>query len=121
MNNARHFVLRFSGLITSFAFIIATTVILMKSDATETPCPSCTWLSCVPFPPWADENEKWWYCDKCSRVTADIVTTPSLHLQLKCPSGMNAYVELDSDESKFNREEVEKNLPAYCREYCPLK
>lgn len=120
MNHAKHFIIRFFGLIVTLAAIIATTVILLKGDATETPCPSCTWLSCVPFPPWEDNDAKWWYCDECGRVTADIVAHPTLHLELSCPSGVTAIVELDPDESKFDRDEVKKNLPTYCREYCPL-
>ena len=120
MNNAKHFVVRFFGLILTLASIIATIVILLKGDTTETPCPGCTWLSCVPFPPWEENDAKWWYCDECGRVTADIVSKPSLHLELHCPSGINAIVELDPDESKFDRDEVKKNLPTYCREFCPL-
>ena len=116
---AKHFVMRFFGVIISLALIVSTLVVLLKGDATKTPCPSCTWLSCVPFPPWGAHDEKWWYCDDCGRVTADIVQTPSLHLELSCPSGATANVALDPDESKFDRNKVEKNLPSYCRKFCP--
>ena len=120
MNHAKHFVIRFFGLIITLASIIATIIILLKGDATGTPCPGCTWLSCVPFPPWEDNDSKWWYCDDCDRVTADVVAQPSLHLELDCPSGASATVELDPDESKFDRDAVKKKLPDYCRELCPL-
>lgn len=120
LNNAKHFVLRFFGLIITLASIITTIVVLMNGDATETPCPNCTWLSCVSLPPWADSTSKWWYCDDCGRVMADVVSEPSLHLVLHCPSGVLATVELDPDESKFDRAVVQKHLPSYCREYCPL-
>ena len=120
MNNAKHFVIRFFGFILAVTSILATIIILLHGDATGTPCPGCTWLSCVPFPPWADNDEKWWYCDDCDRVSANIVVQPSLHLEVNCPSGAIAIVELDPDESKFDRDEVKKNLPTYCREFCPL-
>ena len=120
MNSAKHFVIRFFGLIITFTSIIATIVILFKGDATETPCPGCIWLSCVPFPPWANNDAKWWYCDDCDRVTANIVTKPALHLEVNCPSGALAIVDLDSNESAPDRDRIQKNLPSYCREFCPL-
>ena len=115
---AKQVVVRFFGVIISLASIITTLIVLFKGDATTTPCPSCTWLSCVPFPPWETHDNKWWYCDDCGRVTADIVSTPNFHLELDCPSGATAIIEVD--ESKFDRKEASKNLPLYCREYCPL-
>jgi hypothetical protein len=96
--------------------VIVTAIILLEGDGRTTPCPSCTWLSCVPFPP--TSTEKWWYCDDCGRVTAEIVQSPSLHLQLDCPGGTNVAVGLDSEEA-LDRQELEKELPSYCREFCP--
>eukprot|EP00980_Cylindrotheca_fusiformis_P013505 scaffold3450_cov114-Cylindrotheca_fusiformis.AAC.10 len=96
--------------------VIVTAIILLQGDGQSTPCPSCTWLSCVPFPPASDE--KWWYCDDCGRVTAEIVQSPSLHLLLECPSGNSVAVGLDSD-SPVDKQKLEKELPSYCRDYCP--
>lgn len=115
----KHFAVRFSGLIISIVTIIITLVILLQGDGESNPCPNCTWLSCVPFPPWADDKEKWWYCDDCGRVTADIVSDPSLHLELDCPSGAIAEIPLDDESSSWDRDALTKKLPDYCREYCP--
>lgn len=51
-------------------------------------------------------------------VTAEIMQTPSLHLQLDCPDGTNVAVGLDSEEG-IDRNKLESELPSYCREYCP--
>jgi hypothetical protein len=113
----KHFIGRFFGVIISVAAIIATLVILLRGDGETDPCPACTWLSCVPFPPWEDDNSKWWYCDDCNRVTADIVVQPELHLDLYCPSGNMAYIDL-TGENNVERDSLEKKLPTFCREYC---
>ena len=42
----------------------------MEGDGANTPCKSCGALSCVAFPPWADYDNKWWYCDECGSATA---------------------------------------------------
>lgn len=114
----KHFCMRFFGLIVSLVSIIATLVVLLNGDGETTPCRNCTWLSCVPFPPWAPDTKKWWYCDDCGRVTAEIVTTPNLHLDLDCPSGEIVTVDL-SDEPDVSRGYLQKKLPSYCREFCP--
>ena len=118
LTQAKHFLVRFFGLILSVVAIITTLIILLQSDGETTPCPNCTWLSCVPFPPWASDEDKWWYCDDCGRVTANIVTRPHLHLELNCPGGWNAMVNLTAAE--LDRDELEKDLPTYCREFCPV-
>jgi hypothetical protein len=115
---AKQVITRFFGIIISVASITVTLIVLFNGNADKTPCPSCTWLSCVPFPPWADSDNKWWYCDDCGRVTADVVSTPTFHLDLTCPSGATAAIELDP--ATFDRSAASKHLPAYCREYCPL-
>jgi hypothetical protein len=117
MTRTKHFIFRFSGIIISVAAIIATLVILLQGDGETDPCPGCTWLSCVPFPPWAEDNDKWWYCDDCNRVTADIVMKPELHLNLQCPSGGVAYVDL-ADQNSVDRVSLEKKLPSFCRDFC---
>jgi hypothetical protein len=115
---AKQLIARFFGIIISLASITVTLIVLFNGDAEKTPCPGCTWLSCVPFPPWESQENKWWYCDDCGRVTADVMTTPTFHLELTCPSGVIAFI--DVDEASFDRSEASKNLPSYCREYCPL-
>ena len=115
---AKQIITRFCGIIISLVSIITTLVVLFQGDPSKTPCPECTWLSCVPFPPWEKYDQKWWYCDECGRVTADVVSKPSLHLAVDCPSGVIAYIDLN--ESNYDRNRVQQKLPQYCREYCPL-
>ena len=112
----KQFAVHFCGIIISLTLIITTLIVLFKGDATQTPCPGCTWLSCVPFPPW--ETNKWWYCDACGHVTATIVSNPTFHIELNCPSGVTAIVDLNNN--KVDRNNLVKHLPSYCREFCPL-
>ncbi|KAG7351212.1 rhomboid family protein [Nitzschia inconspicua] len=111
----KHVVVRLLGLIVSIILIIITAVILMEGDGETAPCPNCQWLSCVPFPPW--KSEKWWYCDDCGRVTAEIIESPTLHLQLDCPGGASVAVGIETDQ--VDRNKLEAELPNYCREFCP--
>jgi hypothetical protein len=117
MTNFKHIAIRGFGLILTLVFIITTLVVLLLSNGTTTPCPNCTWLSCVPFPPWESDDTKWWYCDDCGRATADIVSAPTLHLELDCPNGSTVNVPLGSQED-YDRNSLQKSLPTYCREYC---
>lgn len=117
-SQSKQIVVRFFGLIVSVLGIMVATIILLEGDGATTPCPSCTWLSCVPFPPWEGQSNKWWYCDDCGRVTAEIITTPSLHLELECPDSTSVAVPLDADEAN-ERGQLEKSLPSYCRDFCP--
>ena len=116
-SQAKQLFIRFFGLIVSIVTIIITLVILLEGDGETTPCPKCTWLSCVPFPPWEDQASKWWYCDDCGRVKAEIVYGTDPHLQLICPDGSTTRVDLDTEEEP-DRDKLEANLPSYCRDYC---
>jgi membrane associated rhomboid family serine protease len=107
---------RFLGFIISIIFIIITAVVLFTGDGINAPCPNCMWLSCVPMPPWNSQGDKWWYCDDCGRVTAEIKEKPSPHLQLDCPGGTSVAVGLKTEQ--VNREKIEEELPSYCREFC---
>ena len=117
-SQTKQIIVRFLGLIISIIVVVITAVILLEGDGQSNPCPSCTWLSCVPFPPWESQSDKWWYCDDCGRVTAEIIQSPSLHLQLDCPDGTNVSVGLNADDG-VDREKLERELPSYCREFCP--
>lgn len=117
LGQTKHLIVRFFGLIVSVITLAVALIILLEGDGETNPCPSCTWLSCVPFPPWAGETDKWWYCDNCGTVTADIVTTPNLYLSMSCPDGTTLPIPLDS-ESTPSRSNLENQLPTYCREYC---
>jgi hypothetical protein len=117
MSRAKQLLMRYLGLLVTFVAIMSTLIVLLQSDGVTTPCPKCTWLSCVPFPPWEDEAHKWWYCDDCGRVTADIVLDPTPRLDLFCPAGSVATVNL-TEEELSDRVELKKNLASFCRTYC---
>ena len=115
----RNVVIRFSGLLLSVALIMVTTAVLVDSGGGSSPCPGCRYVSCVPFPPWEDEDSKWWYCDDCSRVTADAKLDSSGYysLSMSCPDGTIEEVDL-SDQLVTDRQWIQKQLPTFCRRYC---
>ena len=77
------------------------------------------WACVVPFPPWAGEDNKWWYCDDCSRITADAKLDSSGYysLSMTCPDGAIEEIDL-SDQLVTDRQWIRKQLPTYCRKYC---
>jgi hypothetical protein len=119
MIRTKRFVIRFFGIILSVVSLIISLLLLLNMDPTSNPCPGCTWLSCVPFPPWEGDATKWWYCDDCATVTAEIVQFPFNHLELECPGGYSATVNLTSAELA-NRKQLQRDLPDFCRSICPL-
>lgn len=117
-SQTKQIVMRFLGVIISIFCIIIAAIILLEGDGETTPCPNCTWLSCVPFPPWENNSNKWWYCDDCGRVTAEIIHDNDLYLQLKCPNGASARMSLDPTQGDPDRHDLEKRLPSFCRALC---
>ena len=95
--------------------------ILMQGDGTSTPCKSCMALSCVTFPPWAGEDNKWWYCDDCGAVTADATINPQTNefdsLAINCPRGDIFTMDIVND-METDRGWLEKQLPRWCRAHC---
>ena len=114
----RNLLVRFSGLIISVVLIMVTTALLVESDGVKSPCSGCRYVSCVPFPPWAGEDDKWWYCDDCSRVTADAKLDSSGYysLSLTCPDGVIEEIDL-SDELVTDRQWIRRQLPNLCRRH----
>lgn len=111
---------RFFGLIVCLICIFASIVILFHGDGTTSPCESCRVLSCVSFPPWADYDKKWWYCDDCGGVEAfgqrDEETNEYVSLEMECPRGNTIIFSLDGLEN--DKESLQRNLPAFCRDKC---
>jgi membrane associated rhomboid family serine protease len=112
--------LRFFGLIVSIIAIMVTTIVLVQSDGVTSPCSGCRYISCVPFPPNAEE--KWWYCDDCDVVTADIYQSTDgsglyEQVDLNCPNGEIEEVPIDR-EGIYDREELRRLLPKMCRKNC---
>lgn len=120
MRVKRNFLRIFWGI---FALVIISVsfAILMNGDGVTTPCNACRSLSCVAFPPWADKDNKWWYCDDCGGVTADArinpVTREFDQISLNCPSGNIFVMDIGQDMSS-DRDWLEDRLPGWCRLHC---
>jgi hypothetical protein len=115
----RNVLIRFSGLILSVVLIMITTGVLVDLDSGKSPCPSCRYVSCVPFPPWAGEDNKWWHCDDCSKVTADAILDSNgfYSLSMTCPDGEIEEIDL-SDQLVTDRQWIQRQLPTMCRKHC---
>eukprot|EP00934_Nitzschia_sp_Nitz4_P007860 Nitzschia sp. Nitz4//scaffold366_size23882//20707//22641//NITZ4_008444-RA/size23882-processed-gene-0.29-mRNA-1//1//CDS//3329549317//7850//frame0 len=111
---------RFSGVIISVLCILISTILLAQTDGVTSPCHGCRYISCVPFPPRADD--KWWYCDDCDFVTANLFAD-SLgryeRIDLDCPNGDVETIDV-YDDALFDKETIRKELPSYCRDYCDV-
>jgi hypothetical protein len=112
--------MRFFGLIISIIAIMVTTVILVQSDGVSSPCHGCRYISCVPFPPATED--KWWYCDDCDVVTADLFRATDgtgLYEQINvhCPNGVTEEIII-SEDGINDKEVLRRALPAYCRAHC---
>mmetsp|Transcript_22351 Transcript_22351/g.31484 ORF Transcript_22351/g.31484 Transcript_22351/m.31484 type:complete len:450 (-) Transcript_22351:33-1382(-) len=117
----RSFLIRFFGLILSVMLIIATVIILANSEGKKVPCKGCRYFSCVPFPFWASEDKKWWYCDDCPLSQAeahqDRETTYYTSIDLTCPNGEVQYIDL-SGEDITDKDWLREQLATFCRESC---
>mmetsp|Transcript_15104 Transcript_15104/g.32404 ORF Transcript_15104/g.32404 Transcript_15104/m.32404 type:complete len:810 (+) Transcript_15104:428-2857(+) len=112
--------LRYFGLVLSVVAIFATTIVLAQSDGLTSPCPGCRYISCVPFPPKAEE--KWWYCDDCDIVTADLFMATDgsglyQQVNIHCPNGETEEIPIEA-EGIYDKEELRRLLPSFCRDYC---
>jgi membrane associated rhomboid family serine protease len=112
-------VVRFFGIIVSVISIVVTTIVLANSDGTTSPCNGCRYISCVPFP---FREEKWWYCDDCDFVSADLYAASDgsgLYetIDITCPGGNVTEVAIAKD-GITSKEVLQKRLPTYCRDYC---
>jgi membrane associated rhomboid family serine protease len=111
-------VLRYFGLILSIIAIMVTTVILVQSDGVTTSCPGCRYISCVPFPP--NSDEKWWYCDDCDIVTANLFQTDAglyEQVNINCPNGDVEEIAV-IEEGIYDLDILRRKLPSYCRSNC---
>jgi hypothetical protein len=111
---------RFFGLIISVIAIMVTTVLLVQSDGLTSPCSGCRYISCVPFP--FSSDDKWWYCDDCDFVTADLFVAANgsglyEQIELNCPNGDVEEI-IVTDDGLTDKEAMRKALPSYCRAHC---
>lgn len=118
-DHIRNTLLRFMGLIISVMAIMITTGLLADSDGHTSPCHGCRYISCVPFPP---GDNKWWYCDDCDGVQADLFVSISgsglyTDIDLTCPDGSIKDISISQDKL-YKRSDVRRALPGYCRQHC---
>lgn len=116
-NKIRMLIVKFSGLIISVVLIMITTTWLATSNPGESPCETCRYISCVPFPFFREE--KFWYCDDCDQVTGNLFKTGNVYkrVELTCPD--KTVVEIDiSADMLTDKDIVRSKLPTYCRGYC---
>jgi membrane associated rhomboid family serine protease len=111
------FFVRFFGLILSVVGIMVSVAVLVGSDGGSSPCNGCRYISCVPFPPWADQ--KWWYCDDCEIVEANANKNGNFYysLDLTCPDGEIENIDI-SNLKYTDILPIQKQLPSLCREHC---
>jgi hypothetical protein len=116
-------VFRFFGIILTVVGMCVAFGFLMNGDGHTSPCKSCDALSCMPFPPWSEYDNKWWYCDDCGGVTADarinITTKEFDQLTLNCPGGDFVPLLIDEHHLETDRAWLENSLPQLCRKHCP--
>lgn len=108
---------RFCGLIFSMVMIVATIGILASMSTATSPCSNCRYISCIPFPPFRED--KWWYCDDCSYVTANLFnegpdSSVFTRIEITCPNKVIESIPINETDSN----EISRRLPTYCREWC---
>ena len=118
-------VFRFLGIIITVVGMCTSLALLMNGDGQTSPCPACDALSCMPFPPWGEYDDKWWYCDDCGAVTADARINPATsefdQLTINCPKGGSATLLFEDYEFETDRAWLESKLPQLCRQHCLLR
>eukprot|EP00985_Skeletonema_marinoi_P010439 scaffold4904_cov77-Skeletonema_marinoi.AAC.5 len=118
-SRSKRFFFRFFGVLISLAGIVVSSIVLMSGDGETNPCTSCTYMSCIAFPPWTSQDNKWWYCDDCARATATGTMENGVFasLNVTCPNGMHEVLKV---EESWPQDELglEGMLPMLCREHC---
>lgn len=52
--------LRLLGVFAGLGLLVASSILLTQSDGIKSPCESCRFITCAPFPFW--KEDKWWAC-----------------------------------------------------------
>jgi len=107
-----------SGMVAIALFASTAAFLWRATDHPVTLCKQCRYITCVPFPWWKGED-KWWHCDDCDIVQADLLYSVSTtYLEISCPFGDLPTIDLmvlDADPSQ-----VVAELPTHCRNHCEL-
>lgn len=110
----------FSAVLLAF-FLVLSSIWLSQSDGVTSPCPSCRYISCAPFPFWT--GEKWWYCDNCDSVRAELYynddRTFYTEIEVYCPDGGNAFGDISEYAyTDLGWDRVQEDLAGFCRRLC---
>jgi len=112
----RNGIIRFFGLILSVVFILVTLAILADNGGERISCSNCRYFSCVPFPFWVSDSDKWWQCDDCPISSATIYNSSS-SVDLTCPNG-EVVKGIDVSQTDMNNDKLINELPSLCRSNC---
>lgn len=114
--------LRFVGAAISVSLMVVSVGLLSQSDGLTTPCPGCRYISCIPMPFWREAGDRWWECDDCAAVQADVFRTRGdpffKEVEIFCPSGEVVTVDVE-DERFDDLKDVSNVVPDFCRALCP--
>eukprot|EP00934_Nitzschia_sp_Nitz4_P008905 Nitzschia sp. Nitz4//scaffold55_size114948//17037//18677//NITZ4_003884-RA/size114948-processed-gene-0.199-mRNA-1//1//CDS//3329554479//8895//frame0 len=108
------------GILLALGFFCLTVALLRRSDGTTSPCFSCRYISCAPFPFWTED--KWWECDGCDTASGNVFSSGQdgllTDLELLCPE-TGDIVDIDiSGDGFYDTVDLKSSLPAYCRAHC---
>jgi len=121
ISKIQHSLVRLFGTILSIALIVITFFVLIRSDGKKTPCQGCRYVSCVPFPFWAEYEDKWWYCDDCENIEVEVRQSTETNvyssMNITCPDGEITFVDLSVDAIS-DKAFLQRRLPKYCRANC---
>ncbi len=115
--------LRHLGVVGALSLLVASLVLLRRSDGRTGPCGArCRYVSCIPFPLWTRrEDDLWWSCDPCEGVNADIYKRRGddlySDLDVYCPQGYTVQLDI-FDAGYVTPDEVSADLVDICIYEC---
>ncbi|KAG7374439.1 rhomboid family protein [Nitzschia inconspicua] len=117
----RQLFLRFFGTVCAAMLLMVSAVLVSQSTGQHSPCLSCRYISCIPFPFWVSEEKRWWSCDICRGVYAAIYKwedqTYYGKLEMYCPQGYVKDVDIfDMQYQDFSV--LEDDLESICQREC---
>jgi len=102
-----------------FVFFTTLGVLIMADSSPVTVCKRCRYISCLPFPFWVENDQRWWHCDPCNIVEGQLYNqTTKPEIELVCPYGDVAIIDLAGEN--LDTEVLNKKLPDYCRNFCDI-
>lgn len=118
----RQLFLRFFGFISAAMLIMISVVLVSQSTGLYSPCLSCRYMSCIPFPFWVSEEKRWWNCDACTGVYVDNIYMRNgspyfTELEMHCPQGYLKTIDIYNLRYQ-NYEALEDDFDVICQREC---